>query len=62
MEGDEWKDQSQSSESAREYAEYLARLSKVFVEELEKAGFSRPEAIQLAIVLVPSGLGAGPKS
>ena len=62
MDGDEWKDQSHCPDSAREYAEYMTRIFKVFVEELEKGDFSRAEAVQIAIAVIPSGFSGTQKS
>ncbi len=56
MADDSWKDQALNPEGGRDYADYMARLFKVFVEEFQKHGFNRTEAIQIAIAIVPTGL------
>jgi hypothetical protein len=52
--GDDWKD-GVSSDGAKEFAEYMAEITKHFVDALEAKGFTRAESIQLAVALVPMG-------
>lgn len=51
---DDWKD-GVSRDDAKEFADYMAEITKHFVDALERKGFTRAEAVQLAAALVPMG-------
>jgi hypothetical protein len=52
---DDWKDGSISRDEFKEYADYMAELAAAFMTALQARGFSREEALRMAIALVPGG-------
>lgn len=52
---DGWKD-GISRDDVREHAEYMAALCKTYMDEFQKVGFGREEALRLMIVIIPVGL------
>lgn len=55
---DDWKD-GVSSDGAKEHAQYMAQISKHFMDAFQSHGFSREEALRLTIEIVPRGMGNG---
>ena len=58
---DAWKD-GESSEGAKEHAEYMAQIAKSFMDAFQAHGFTREEALRLTIAIVPRGMGNGGKT
>lgn len=56
MEHDGWKD-GPSSDAAKEHADYMARIAKHFVDAFQANGFTRAEAMELTIAILPKGMG-----
>jgi len=51
---DGWKDGT-SSDGAKEYAQYLACISKAFLDAFKAEGFSHEDAMRLTLAIVPLG-------
>lgn len=57
-EDDSWKDGA-SQDGAKEHAEFMATIAKSFMDAFQAQGFTREEALQLTIAIVPKGMGGG---
>lgn len=57
MPDDSWLD-GLGQDSFKDYAAYMAQLSKEFVDALQAKGFNREEAMRLTIAIIPGGFKA----
>lgn len=58
MSSDDWKD-GLGQDGFKEYARYMAVLSKELMDALEAKGFNREEALRLTITIIPGGFRKG---
>jgi len=58
---DSWKDESASDDQTKDHARMMVRVLKIYMEEFEKVGFTRAEAIDIGTKIVIATLAFGGK-